>query len=82
MLDNDELSLEELENVGTSVLEQLNSVVEAFEHSDFSKVVELGEVLITNPTLDENQKKEITKMLDVSRKVIENNKAEVNKFGL
>ena len=80
---NDELTIEELEQVGQTSLIRLNELVTAFENGEFNKVVELGTTLLNDISLDKNQKDEIVRMIDSSKAVLAKNKEEKgSEFGL
>ena len=71
-MDKDELSLEDLENVGTNYLAQLRNFYDAYEKGNFEKVVELGYTLLASKVLDENQIAEVSKMINEAKNVLNN----------
>ena len=71
-MDKDELSLEDLENVGTNYLSQLRNFYDAYEKGNSEKVVELGYTLLASKVLDENQIAEVSKMINEAKNVLNN----------
>lgn len=78
---DDELSMEELEQVGSPMFEKLNEFITLYEQGDMQKVVELGQQLITNPAFSQSQKEEIAKTVDQAKQVL-NTKEDTKGFGL
>ena len=78
---DDELSMEELDQVGTMNFSQLNEFMTAFEKGDMEKTVQLGQALLNNPAFDQRQLEEIVKIIDQAKNVM-NHKEETKGFGL
>ncbi len=78
-MDKDELSLEELENVGTNYLIQLKNFYDAYEKGNLEKVVELGYTLLASKVLEEKQATEVSRMINEAKSVLNNNQ---KSFGL
>lgn len=81
MNNNDELSFEELEQVGMPSFIDLNEFMTAFEKGDMQTVVDMGASLMASPALNNRQKEEIAKLMDQAKHVL-NNKEETKGFGL
>ena len=75
---DDELNLDELEQVNTNSLASLNELMNAYEKSDFQRVIELGTSLLGNPAFSVAQKEEISKMIESSKSAI--NLKDTNSF--
>ena len=63
-------NLEELEQVNTNALEELNNITLAFERNDFNAVINQGNQLLTNPTLSDLERGELLKMITISNEIL------------
>ena len=77
----DELSLDDLDQVGTKGFDQLNDFMTAFEQGDMQRVVQMGPILLGNAMFSDNQRAEIAKMVDQAKQVL-SHKEETKGFGL
>ena len=80
-MDNDELTLDQLDQVGTPGFIELNEFMTAYEQGNMQKVLEMGPKLIGNPMFDDGQREEIANIMDQAKKSV-NHVEETKGFGL
>ena len=73
--------MEELEQVGSNVLSNLNTFFNLYAKGDFEAAIDLGERLLSSEFFDQNQRVEIAEMIDNAKKIL-NNKEEKQGFHL
>ena len=80
-MSKDELTLDELDQVGTDGLAIINEYITAFEQGNMKKVTEMAPRLLNNPMFDDKQMEVITTIYDQAKQTL-NNKEETKGFGL